>query len=60
MNSPWQKPAVGIEIVGDHLVLILSFNNGQRPDDRVYIYDWINDVLKMVSSTCCLLAPPDF
>ncbi|KAF8888711.1 hypothetical protein CPB84DRAFT_1849531 [Gymnopilus junonius] len=47
MNSQWEKPAVGIEIVGDHLVLILCFYNAQRPEDRVYIYEWKTNTLKV-------------
>ncbi|KAF8955624.1 hypothetical protein BDZ97DRAFT_1856410 [Flammula alnicola] len=39
MNSPWEKPAVEIEIVGKHLILILCHNNANRPDDCVFIYE---------------------
>ncbi|KAF8956844.1 hypothetical protein BDZ97DRAFT_1925109 [Flammula alnicola] len=45
MNSPWEKPAVGIEIVGKHLVLILCYNNANRPDDRIFIYEWQTSTL---------------
>ncbi|KAH9476481.1 hypothetical protein JR316_0010393 [Psilocybe cubensis] len=47
MSSPWEKPAIGIEIVGENLVLILTFINRGRTDDRVFIYDWMSDVVKV-------------
>lgn len=40
MNSAWEKPAVGIEIVGKHLALVLSFNARGHPQDRIYIFEW--------------------
>ncbi|KAF9474146.1 hypothetical protein BDN70DRAFT_936880 [Pholiota conissans] len=40
MNSLWERPAVGIEIVGKHLVLVLSFNTREHPEDRVFIFEW--------------------
>ncbi|CAA7261285.1 unnamed protein product [Cyclocybe aegerita] len=47
MTSPYEKPAIGIEIVGDNLVLILTFyNHRDKPDDRVFIYEWRTSVLK--------------
>jgi hypothetical protein len=43
------RPAIGIEIVGDNLVLILSdYRNRHQPDDRLYIYEWKTGKLKMV------------
>lgn len=43
------RPAIGIEIVGDNLVLILSdYVNRNQPDDRLYIYEWKTGKLKMV------------
>ncbi|PPQ97316.1 hypothetical protein CVT26_006634 [Gymnopilus dilepis] len=46
MNAQWEKPAVGIETVGDNLVLILTFSTQQRPEDRVFIYEWKTNTLK--------------
>jgi len=49
LNSRWDRPGISVEIVGDRLVLILSYHdNPWMPHDRVYIYDWRNAVLKMV------------
>jgi hypothetical protein len=48
MNTEWQKPSVGIEIVGDNLVLILSQTNGWRPDNYIFIYEWKTGALKVV------------
>lgn len=50
LNSHWDSPTIGIEIVGDRLVLILSYHNNLRPDDRVFVYDWRNAVQTMVCS----------
>ncbi|KAF8151338.1 hypothetical protein B0H34DRAFT_677990 [Crassisporium funariophilum] len=48
MKVRWEKPAVGIEIVGDHLVLVITFhNNPFRPEDRVFVWEWMTGVLKM-------------
>ncbi|XP_006455559.1 hypothetical protein AGABI2DRAFT_153436 [Agaricus bisporus var. bisporus H97] len=44
----WDRPALGIEIVGNNLVLILAYSdNHHKPDDRMIIYDWKSGVLKM-------------
>ncbi|EKM77109.1 hypothetical protein AGABI1DRAFT_77888 [Agaricus bisporus var. burnettii JB137-S8] len=44
----WDRPALGIEIVGNNLVLILAYSdNNHKPDDRMFIYDWKSGVLKM-------------
>jgi hypothetical protein len=49
LSSHWDNPAIGVEIVGDRLVLILTYpDNPWRPDDRVFVYDWRNGVQKMV------------
>ena len=48
MNTEWEKPSVGIEIVGENLVLILSHTNEWRPDNRIFIYEWKTGVLKVV------------
>ncbi|KAF6754717.1 hypothetical protein DFP72DRAFT_898601 [Ephemerocybe angulata] len=45
-------PAVGLEIVGENLVLIVSHRPdemayGARPEDRVLVYEWRTGVLKM-------------
>lgn len=49
ITSRWEKPALGIEIVGDNLVLILTFyNNPMRPDDQIFVYEWKTGVLKTV------------
>jgi len=48
MNMEWEKPSVGIEIVGGNLVLILSHANGWRPNNRTFIYEWKPAVLKVV------------
>ena len=46
---PWQQPAAGIEIVGDNLVLILTYYTHEgHPDDQVFIYKWKTGELKMV------------
>ncbi|KAF8815658.1 hypothetical protein BYT27DRAFT_7238326 [Phlegmacium glaucopus] len=48
LNSQWESPRISVEIVGDHLVLILTHHhNHWIPHDRVYIYDWCNAELKM-------------
>ena len=39
MNTEWEKQSVGIEILGDKLVLILSHMNGWRPDNRIFAYE---------------------
>ncbi|XP_006463004.1 hypothetical protein AGABI2DRAFT_186799 [Agaricus bisporus var. bisporus H97] len=45
----WGRPTVGIEIVGNNLVLILAYSDSHhRPDDRIFIYDWKHGALKMV------------
>ena len=50
-NSPWDRPKIGIEIVGDRLVLILAYHsNPWTPDDHVFVYDWRNAVQTMVCS----------
>ncbi|KAF8889542.1 hypothetical protein CPB84DRAFT_1849340 [Gymnopilus junonius] len=48
MSSPvgWQPPAVGIEIVGEHLVLVLHYHSAST-EDRVYVWEWKTGVLKM-------------
>lgn len=49
MNTRWEKPAVGIEIVGDNLVLILAYyEHPHKPDDQVFVYEWRTGKLKMV------------
>ena len=52
MNVEWEKPPVGIEIVGENLVPILLHANGWRPNNRTFIYEWKAAVLKVV---CVLL-----
>lgn len=49
-KSHWDGPGIGIEIVGDHLVLILTYHNQLewKPDDLVFVYDWCNAVQTMV------------
>ena len=38
-----------MEIVGNRLVLILSYNSNRwMPDDLVFVYDWRNAVKTMV------------
>ncbi|KAF9472446.1 hypothetical protein BDN70DRAFT_844484 [Pholiota conissans] len=40
-NTRWEKPAIGIEIVGDNLVLILFYHRHEaRPEDKVFVYNW--------------------
>jgi hypothetical protein len=49
MPPEWNRPAVGIEIVGNNLVLIITYGVSRRPpDDHMFIYDWKSGVLKMV------------
>ncbi|KDR70828.1 hypothetical protein GALMADRAFT_102895 [Galerina marginata CBS 339.88] len=47
--AEWARPAIGIEIVGDHLVLVLYYPNAHLapPDDQIYIWDWKTGVLKL-------------
>jgi hypothetical protein len=47
MNTEWEKPSLGIERVGDNLVLILSHMNGWRPDHHMFIYKWKTRLLKV-------------
>lgn len=43
------RPSIGIEIVGDHLVLVLSsYNNHWRPYNAVFVYDWKTATQKIV------------
>jgi len=50
--TPWQRPAIGIEIVGDNLVLILThYGHPAIPDDQVFVYQWKTGNLKMVSDS---------
>ena len=56
MNTEWEKPSLGIEIVGDNLVLILSHMNGWRPDNRIFIYQWKTGLLKVVLFSCRLFS----
>lgn len=49
MNTRWERPAVGIEIVGEILVLILAYHDNQyKPDDQVFVYEWKTGKIKMV------------
>ncbi len=48
-HTRWERPAVGIEIVGDNLVLILAYKqNPYKPDDQVFVYEWKTGRMKMV------------
>jgi hypothetical protein len=48
-NSAWDRPKISMEIVGERLVLILSYiPNRWMPDDLVFVYDWRNAVKTMV------------
>ena len=48
-NSQWERPAIGMEIVGDRLVLILTYRREHwAPDDLIFVYDWRNAVQTMV------------
>jgi len=47
----WNLSAAVTGIVGDHLVLILTYTfsmNEGHPDDQVFIYKWKTGELKMV------------
>ncbi|RDB20399.1 hypothetical protein Hypma_012541 [Hypsizygus marmoreus] len=48
-DSSWgPRPAIGIEIVGDHLALITNyFLNAMQPDDDFYVYEWKTGTLKL-------------
>ncbi|KAF9442486.1 hypothetical protein P691DRAFT_765172 [Macrolepiota fuliginosa MF-IS2] len=47
-NTPWERPAVGIENVRDNLGPNLARNeNARKPDDHVFIYEWKTGRLKM-------------
>ena len=48
MNTEQEKPSIGMEIVGENLVLVLSNTNGRRLDNRIFIYEWKTGVLKVV------------
>jgi hypothetical protein len=37
MNTEWEKPSIGMEIVGENTVLILSQTNEWRLYDRTFI-----------------------
>ncbi|KAF8054232.1 hypothetical protein FPV67DRAFT_1132241 [Lyophyllum atratum] len=49
VETHWPRPAIGIEIVGDHLALVLTYyvNHEHAPRDRFYIFDWKTGTLKM-------------
>jgi hypothetical protein len=48
-NLHWASAGVGIEIVGDRFVLILTYDpNHWMLDDFVFVYDWRNAVKIMV------------
>jgi len=49
-ESPWPFPSLGMEIVGNHLALILTHHTiRSQPDDSFYIFDWKAGTLNMVS-----------
>lgn len=55
MLAEWNRPAAGIEIVGNNLVLILAYGESRdAPDDHIFIYDWKSGVLKMVLARVAL------
>ena len=57
MNTPWEKPAIGIEIVGDNLVLVLyHYRHNAKPEDRVFIFEWKTAVVKSVCPLIILLS----
>ncbi|CAA7261077.1 unnamed protein product [Cyclocybe aegerita] len=66
MTSLFKKPAISIEIVGDHIFLILTFHDyPEKPDDQVFIYEWWSSILKAVHltfpiSTAILTSPELF
>ncbi|KAF9553352.1 hypothetical protein CPC08DRAFT_822345 [Agrocybe pediades] len=48
LNSTGEKPAVGIEIVGEHLVLILCYYTpGNNLEDNIFVYEWKTGMVKM-------------
>lgn len=50
-ESPWPRPAIGIEIVGDTLALITNCHHHIHAlpfEDEFYIFDWKTGVQKMV------------
>lgn len=47
MRVEREEPAVHIEIVGQHLVIIVLFHR-KEITDRVFIFDWKNNMLKAV------------
>lgn len=51
-KSEYARPGIGIEIVGDNLVLILSYQRDRNATfpDRLFVFDWRSGVLKTVSS----------
>jgi len=49
MTSELPRPSLACEIVGENLVLILNFFHPSQPPDRVFIWNWRQNVLKTVS-----------
>ncbi|KXN81081.1 hypothetical protein AN958_06125 [Leucoagaricus sp. SymC.cos] len=50
VTTRWERPAVGIEVVGDNLVLILAYyEHPSKPDDQVFVYNWKTAKLKMAT-----------
>ncbi|TEB26755.1 hypothetical protein FA13DRAFT_1010701 [Coprinellus micaceus] len=47
-KSEYARPGIGIEIVGDNLVLILSYQRDRNATlpDRLFVFDWRSGVLK--------------
>ncbi|KDR77919.1 hypothetical protein GALMADRAFT_94412 [Galerina marginata CBS 339.88] len=46
ISTESENASVGIEIVGDNLILILSFPGMRQQDDCIFIYEWKTGVLK--------------
>lgn len=50
MDCPDQEPYISLQIVGRHLVVIVASERiGEFGQDNVFVYDFISDVLLMVS-----------
>ena len=52
MNTEWEKPSIGIETIGENLILILPHTNNWRPDNCIFIYE-----LRIVLSHVSFLSP---
>jgi len=57
-NTQWEKPYIGMETVGEILVFILSNPTGWKLHDRISIYEWKMEVLKVIRVLVTFLFRP--